>query len=133
MSDTEEIENPEVFLGLWLPTFVRVDDQQARSDGTHTGEHVADESRVTRHVDERHNVAAGRGEMSEAEIDREPAFAFFGPAIGVGTGQSPHERRLAMIDVAGRGDDAHDVSRAIGGRSRSRCRRPDRPCADRES
>ena len=41
----------------------------------------------------------------EPEIDREPAFLLLGEAVGIGAGERPHERRLAVIDVA-RGRDA---------------------------
>ena len=43
--------------------------------------------------------------VREAEIDRDAALLFFGQAIGVDAGQRFDERRLAVIDMTGRGDD----------------------------
>ena len=50
---------------------------------------------------------AGRRQVQvgEAEVDRDTARLLFRQAIGVGAGQRLDQRALAVIDVAGGGDD----------------------------
>ena len=84
----------------------------------------------------------------EAEVDGEPARLLLGEAVGIGAGEREDERRLAVVDVAGGGDDPHASPRvapsgsgaergdergvvgrvdACAGRRRPRRRRPGRP------
>ena len=46
--------------------------------------------------------------MSEAEVDRQTPSLLLGEAVGIGAGEGQHERRLAVVDVAGGRDHAHD-------------------------
>ena len=94
-----------MLLGLRLPPLVGRDHEQHEPDRTDAGEHVADESLVPRDVDEA-DLAPGREHAPRvAEVDREPAALLLGPAVGVDAGQPDDQRRLAVVDVAGRRDD----------------------------
>ena len=42
-----------------------------------------------------------------AELDRESAPVLLGQPVGLLPGQGPHQRRLAVVDMACRGDDLH--------------------------
>jgi hypothetical protein len=57
-----------------------------------------------------HAARGGEHRVREAEVDREAAALLLGEAVGVGAGEGEHERRLAVVDVAGGGDDAHAAS-----------------------
>ena len=52
MADAEQLEDAQVLLALRLPALGRGDDEQAGVDAADTGEHVAQEPHVARHVDE---------------------------------------------------------------------------------
>src|SRR5262249_19879797 len=57
----------------------------------------------------------------EPEVDGDPPLLLLGEAVGVDAGQRAHEGRLAVIDVAGRADEAlsshgASLSRVIGTR-----------------
>src|SRR5204863_264430 len=71
---------------------------------------VLDEVLVTRDVDD---PQVGRSlrqvEVSEAQVDGDAAGLFLGQAVGVGAGERAHQRALAMIDVAGGGEDVGAV------------------------
>ena len=77
-----------------------------------------------------------RGER-EAEIDREAARLLLGKAVGIGAGEREHQRRLAVVDVAGGRDHPHVASTSSARRTvqqrarRVARRRTGRPCAGR--
>ena len=101
----EDVEDLQVLLGLRLPPLVGRDHEQHEPDRTDAGEHVADESLVPRDVDEA-DLATGREHAPRvAEIDREAAALLLRPAVGVDARQPDDQRRLAVVDVAGRRDD----------------------------
>ncbi len=64
---------------------------------------------MTRDVHEGDGFAAGQARPGVAEVEGESAAVLLGPAVGVGAGERTHERRLAVVDVAGRGDDPHGL------------------------
>ena len=80
------------------------DDEHDEIDAADAGEHVLDEPLVAGHVDER-EVDAVDGLVGEAEVDGDAARLLFLQAIGIGAGQRPHQRALAVIDVPGGADD----------------------------
>ena len=61
-------------------------------------------------------IAAPDGSVGvgEAEVDGEAPALLLREAVGVGAGERQDERRLAVVDVAGGGDDAHRARRAAG-------------------
>ena len=52
---------------------------------------------------------SAEGGIGETEIDRQPPALFFRQPVGIDTGQRPHQRCLAVIDMAGSRED-HDAS-----------------------
>ena len=93
------------------------DDQHREIDAADTRQHVLHETLVTWNIDDL-DREVGLLEKGEPEIDRDTARLFLGQAIGVDSGERLHERRLAVVDVAGGAD--HDVPRSatVGGRHR---------------
>ena len=73
---------------------------------THPGEHVRDEPLVARHVDESELPPVDVGPR-EAEVDGQAAALLLGQPVGPHAGEPLHERRLAVVDVPGRGYDIH--------------------------
>ena len=59
VSDPNKLHDSQMLFGLWLPTLVAVDHQDAGVNSPDAGQHIADEFGVTRHVNEC-NVLAGR-------------------------------------------------------------------------
>ena len=82
------------------------DDQQHEVDASGARYHVVDEALVTGHIHKAERADSCHGAIREAEIDRDAARFFLGQPIGIDTGQRTHQRRLAVIDVAG-GADYH--------------------------
>ena len=134
VTDSDQLEDPQVLLALRLPPLGGGDDEQAGVDAADAGQHVAQEPDVSRHVDEADRLVVDDG-MGEAEIDRQPAALLLGEAVGIGPGERQDERRLAVVDVPGRGDHPHrptlpsgpmrhDGFRARKERSTHDCRAP---------
>src|SRR5205823_1626238 len=88
-------------------------DNEDEIDAGGPGEHVVDEALMPRHIDKTEHPAAGRGQISKAEIDRDAARLLFLQAIGVDAGKGTDQRRLAVIDVAGCPDD-HEAGSGKG-------------------
>ena len=59
-------------------------------------------------------VPAERIDAVEAEIDRQPAPLLFRQAVGIDAGQGAHQRGLAVIDMAGSGQDHGLASTSAG-------------------
>ena len=59
---------------------------------------------------------SGQREVGEAELDGDAAAPLLGQPVGVDAGERLHQRRLAVVDVAGGADDdpEHGWSRARG-------------------
>ncbi len=96
----------EVLLGLRHPALGGGDDEHHRGHRAHAGEHVRDEPLVARHVDEGELPPVDVGPR-EAEVDGQPAALLLGQPVGPHAGEPLHERRLAVVDVAGGGYDIH--------------------------
>jgi hypothetical protein len=73
------------------------------------GEHVAQELHVAGHVDEAEFGTGRQRRVRETEVDGEPASLLLLEPVGIGAGEREHQRRLAVVDVAGGGDDGHDA------------------------
>ena len=103
------------------PALVGGDDEQHRRHRPDAGEHRGDEPLVARDVDERDLARPRQRRPGEPEVDRHAAAALLGPPVGLHPGERPDQRRLAVVDVPGRGDDLHastaaaSVSSASGG------------------
>ena len=121
VADADELEDAQVLLALRLPSLGRCHDEEAGVHAADTGQHVAQEPHVARHVDEGDRLGPGvvsDGRVGEPEVDGQAAAVLLLEAVGVGTGERQDQRRLAMVDVSRRGDDPHDGSLALSpGRS----------------
>ena len=105
--DPEGVEDGDVFGGLGGPAVVGRDHHQRGGHRPHPGEHVADEPLVAGDVDDGEPPTGRQRGPGEAEVDGQPAAAFFRPAIGFHARQGADQRRLAVVDVAGGGDHVH--------------------------
>ena len=103
--DAEHVEDLQVLLGLRLPALVGRDHEQDEPHRPDAGEHVPDEAFVAGHVDEPDLAAARERHPGVAQIDREAAALLLRPPVGVDAGEPRDQRRLAVVDVAGGGDD----------------------------
>src|SRR5271166_2186234 len=64
-----------------------------------------DELLVPGHVDETEDRSVGRGQVAEAEIDRNTPRLLLLEPVGVDSGEGAYKRRLAVVDMARRADD----------------------------
>ena len=120
--DAEQIDDRQMLDGLRHDAVVRGDDQQHEVDAGRAGQHVVDEALVPGHVDEADGHAFAGRQIGEAEIDRDAARLLLLQAVGIDAGQRPHQRGLAVIDMA-RGADDHATGSGSGIRQRGRSRR----------
>ena len=120
--DAEHVQDREVLLGLPAPALVRGDDEQDETDGPDAGQHVRDEPLVSGDVDEADLAPGGELAPGVAEVDREAAPLLFLPAVRIHPGEAHDQRRLAVVDVAGRGHDA-ELGHLLVESSSRRCRR----------
>ena len=86
------------------------DDEHGQVHTGGAGEHVLDEALVAGHIDDAEPIIA-QVERGEADVDGDAAFLLLGQTVAVDAGQGLDERRLAVIDMAGR---AEDQSRGMG-------------------
>ena len=105
----KQLQDVEMFAGLWLDRFVSGDDQQNEVDAADAREHVAHEAFVSGHVDkpEAQRPAVGSGEfhVGESQIDGDATALLFFQAVRVDARESLYQRGLAVIDVSRRPDD----------------------------
>ena len=90
------------------------DQEQGEVDAGRPGQHGMHQPLMARHIDEadpfRRHCCAGsrvRRHIHEgvAEFDADAAFHFFGQPIRIHARERVHQRRLTMIDMAGRAND----------------------------
>ena len=105
----EQTKNVEVLAGLGLDGFVGRNHQQDEIDASDACQHVAHEALVAGDVDKAEvQRFAGRAQqvhVGEAQIDGDAAALFFLEPVRVNPGEGLHQRRLAVVDVAGRAND----------------------------
>ena len=107
MPDSEQVEDRQVLLALRHPPLVGRHDEHRRLHRPHPGQHVLEEPHVTGDVNEGQLLTGRERGEGEPEIDREAPGLLGGPAVRVGPGQGQDERRLPVIHVPGRRDNAH--------------------------
>ena len=105
LRDSQQAANVEVLARLRLDGFVRRDDEQHQIDAAHAGQHVFDETLVTRHVHEAQPQGGRQLQVRETDIDGDAAALLLFQPVRVDAGERLDQRGLAVIDVAGR---AHD-------------------------
>ncbi len=103
--DPERVEQLEVLERLRPRPVVGCHDEERGVDLAGPDEHVADQPVVSRDVDEVDLAPVRQPQMGIPDVDRHPPPSFLGQPIGVDPGQGAEERRLAVVDVAGRPDD----------------------------
>ena len=103
--DAEQVDDGEMLARLRHHAVVGGDDQQHEIDAGRAGQHVVHEFLVARHVDEAEHGAVRRRQIGEAEIDGDAARLLLLQPVGIDAGQRPHQRGLAVIDMAGGADD----------------------------
>jgi hypothetical protein len=108
MTHAEQIEDRQMLAGLRHRPVVGGDHQKRVIDPGHPGQHVADEALMARHIDEAKHRAIGQRVVGEAQVDRHAALLFLRQAVGVDAGERLHQQRLAVVDMAGGGDDHGD-------------------------
>ena len=101
----------EVLARLRHHAVVGGDDQQEHVDAGGARHHRAHEPLVPRHVDDRQPPAGRERERRVAELDRDAARLLLRQPVGVDPGQRGDERRLAVVDVAGRAEGQRLISR----------------------
>ncbi len=74
------------------------DHKREQVDPMRSGQHVLDETLVTRHVD-KPDAKIVELKIGKTEIDSNAAPFLFGQTVRIGTGQSTHEGALPVIDV----------------------------------
>ena len=105
LGDADQLEDVEMLERLRPRPVIGGDDQQHPVDRQHPGQHVGQEALVARHVDKAELGAVGQRRIGEAEIDRQPAPLLLRQAVGIDPGQRAHQRGLAVVDMAGGGED----------------------------
>ncbi|MDA1118323.1 MAG: hypothetical protein O2979_10050 [Proteobacteria bacterium] len=99
------VEDLEMLARLRHRAVVGRHHQQREVDAAHARRHVAHEALVARNVDERDRIAALERQVGETQIDGHAAALFLRQAVGVLAGECAHQGSLAVVDVAGGGDD----------------------------
>ena len=105
MRDAQRSEHPGMLSRLRHHAVVGRDGHQVGVDTGRARDHRSHEPLVPRNVDESDLIVVGEP-ARESEVDGDPAPLLLGEAVGIDAGECPHQRRLAMIDVAGGADDA---------------------------
>ena len=103
--DAEDAKDRQMLARLGHDALVERHDEQHGIDRTDPGQHVADEVLVTRDVHDAEVPSIRQTQPGETEVDRHPPLALLAEPIGIDAGERRDERRLPMVDVAGRGDD----------------------------
>ena len=68
------------------------------------GEHIADESLMTRHIhDSKFELL--EGQTGKTNVDRHTTSLLFGQSIGINPSQRPHQGRFPVVDVPGRSEN----------------------------
>ena len=104
-ADAEQIEDERMLVCLRLGTLVAGHDEQREINSARAGHHVANEPLVPRNVDERQACQVRVSFIRKPEIDGDSSRLLFFQPIRVYAGQRFDERRLAVVDMAGRADD----------------------------
>src|SRR5262249_8808830 len=104
-ADLEQIDDLQMLDGLRHHALVRGHDQEHSVEAVDAGQHVANEAGVAGNVDYADQATTRQGQVGEAEVDRHTAPLLLFETVGVDPRESLDQRRLAVVDVAGRADD----------------------------
>ncbi|MEZ5831798.1 MAG: hypothetical protein R3D05_11515 [Dongiaceae bacterium] len=112
---SKQIQDGKVLTGLRHDAVIGGHNQQHEIDAGRAGQHVVHELFMARHVDEADDPAIRPRPIGKAEIEGDAARLFLRQAVGVDTGQCPHQCRLAMVDMPC-GPDDHAALRSASRR-----------------
>ena len=110
-ANSQQLADVEVLARLRFDGLVTGDDQHDQIDAAHARQHVLHKALVAGNVDESDAQILAQIQMSEPQIDGDAAALLFLPAVGVGAGEGQDQRRLPVVNVAGRSND--DVSHRV--------------------
>ena len=103
----EQAQDREVLACLRHDAVVGGDEEKREVDAGRAREHRRHQPLMAGHVDEA-DALAGRAvdvEIRVAQLDADAAPLLLRQAIGVDAGERAHQRRLAVVDMAGGADD----------------------------
>ena len=99
--DAEQREDREVLDGLWHHSVVGGDADQREVDAGGTADHRPHEALVAGDIHDAEPQVVVERELRVAEHDRDAPPPLLLEPVGIDAGQRAHERRLAVVDVAG--------------------------------
>ena len=106
-----------MLVGLGAEAVIGGHHEQRCIDLAGTHQHVADEPVVAGDIHEVQLGPVRQREVRIPDVDRHPPAALLGQSVGVDACKGAEERRLAVVDVAGRADDhGHRVATCLRGR-----------------
>ena len=100
-TNAQESQDGQVLSGLRHHAFIGRDDEQCEIDAGGARKHCADERFVSRDVNDPDRPHARELERRKSELDRDAPSLLLGQSIRIDAGQRSHQRRLAVIDMAG--------------------------------
>ena len=104
VTQTEQLEDFKMFAGLRHDGIVGGNHQDGEIDASGAGEHVLDETFVSRHIDDA-EMKRRQVKTCETDVNRDTASFLFRQTVTVDAGKGLDERGLAVIDVAGGAED----------------------------
>src|SRR5262245_33425134 len=84
-------------------------DEQRVVNAANTGEHVAYEALMSRHIDEADQSAVLEWQVSKTQIDGDAPGLLLRQPIGVHARERLHEERFAVVYVSCGGDDHAEI------------------------
>ena len=102
---SQQMDNIQVLFRLGHDAVVRGYGEENEIDAMRAGEHVADKSFVSGNINDPGLCPARKVEISEAQIDGDPALFLLFEPVGILTGKGFDEACLAVVDVSGSTDD----------------------------
>lgn len=111
--NAQEIQNGQMLAGLRHHPLICCNDQHRSVDPADAGQHVFDKIDMSGHIDDSDRLWEGsrgqRGQLTpgKAEVDCHAARFFFFEPIRVHSCQRPHQRRLAVVHMAGSAENTH--------------------------
>ena len=112
----QKLQHGQVLLGLRHDAVVGGDAKKRQVDARRSRYHLAHEALVARHVHHAEHGAVRKRQAREAQLDGDAALLLLCQTVGVGSGQGQHERRLAVVDMAGRAQ--HEVGLRVPAHAR---------------
>ncbi len=115
MPQPQQVHDGQMLARLRHDAVVGGNHQDHEVDAGGAGQHVVHQALVARHIDEADGLAVGPRPVGEAQIDGDAARLLLLEPVGVDPGEPAHQRRLAVIDMAGGTDDHGPASSSSRG------------------